>query len=342
MPAAANTNSENTTVPSRIVPSKAEGIAFCSAYILQFVFIVVGNLLTIVLFAVNRRLRKRSLFLVINMAFADLMIGTVTLPIYIYSVGAGYKFWAGGWLNSKSLSVFYMVVDSFFTFASLISAAFISAERLYATYRPLKHRTLSMQAYRIILFMVWTLALLSTAIYIVLNLLIATKHSNVWTPLVFILTLIICGCNIGIWRKFQRGGLAPQRHSSASRNKRLSKTLMFVSTLAVLLWLPLTITNYLIFVHHFQIPSKYYLSMVVLTYSNSFVNPVVYAFRIPEFGEALALCCLRRPAAPAIINTKRRNKKASTLTSATTLRTSQTALSHLQQAFDQEVMVTKL
>ena len=246
------------------------------------------------------------------MAFADLMIGNVTLPIYIYSVGAGYKFWAGGWL--KSLSVFYMVVDSFFTFASLISAAFISAERLYATYRPLKHRILSMPAYRIILFMVWTLALLSTVIYIVLNLLILTKH-NVWTPLVFILTLIICGCNIGIWRTFQRGGLAPQRHSSASRNKRLSKTLMFVSTLALLMWLPLTIMNCLIFVHHLQIPSKYYLSMVVLTYSNSFVNPVVYAFRIPEFGEALVLCCLRRPAAPGIIANERRNKKASALTS---------------------------
>ena len=34
--------------------------------------IVVGNLLTIVLFVVNKELRKKSLFLVINMAFTDL------------------------------------------------------------------------------------------------------------------------------------------------------------------------------------------------------------------------------------------------------------------------------
>ena len=330
MPAAANTIPENVTDSSRIVPSKVEGIAFCSVFILQFVLIVVGNAFTIVLFAVYRRLRKRSLFLVINMACADLMLGTVTLPIYIYLVGVRYKFWTGRW--RKSLSTCFLVVDSFFTFASLISAAFISAERLYATHRPLKHRTLSMQVYRIILFTVWTFAFLSTAIYIALNLLISTNHSNVWTPLVFILTFIMCGCNIGIWRKFQRGGFASQQHNSVLRNKRLTKTLMFVSTLALVLWLPLTIMNYLIFVHHLEIPLKYYLSMVVLTYSNSFVNPVVYALRIPAFGEALVLCCFRRrPAAPGIIDIKRRNKKTPAMTTA-----------QLRTSSDQEVMVTNL
>ena len=53
---AATNNSENATGSSRIVPSKAEGIALCTAFVLVFVFIVVGNLLTIVLFAVNRSL----------------------------------------------------------------------------------------------------------------------------------------------------------------------------------------------------------------------------------------------------------------------------------------------
>ena len=144
--ARANTNSDNATDSSRIIPSKAEGIAFCTAFILLFVFIVVGNLVTVVLFVVNRRLRKRSLFLVINMACADLMLGIVTLPIYIYSVCLEYGFWTGG--PPMSLSIFYMAVNSFFTFASLNSAAFISSERFYAMQWPLNHLTLSMGAYR--------------------------------------------------------------------------------------------------------------------------------------------------------------------------------------------------
>jgi len=109
--AAASTTctSENATDSSRIVPSKAESIALCTAFIFTSIFIVVGNLLTIVLFAVNRRLRKRSLFLVINMACADQILGTVSLPISIYSIGGSFKLWKNGW--KMSLRVFFTTFD---------------------------------------------------------------------------------------------------------------------------------------------------------------------------------------------------------------------------------------
>ena len=89
-------------------------------------FIVIGNMVTIALFAVNRKLRwRRSLFLVISMAFADLMVGAVILLIYIYAVGAVYKFWTGGW--STSLIIFYLLVDSFFMLASLNFCGYIES-----------------------------------------------------------------------------------------------------------------------------------------------------------------------------------------------------------------------
>ena len=186
--AAANTSSENATGPSIIVPSKTEGIALCAAFILTFVFIVVGNLLTIVLFAVNRRLRKRSWFLVINMAFADLMLGTVSLPLYIYNVGNHFELWKGGW--SMSLSIFYHVVDMFFSQAAFISAAFISGERFYSIYWPFKHRT--NQAYRIITFTVWALTLPITALLGTLGFLLSVKCAvYVWMSYVLIITFII-------------------------------------------------------------------------------------------------------------------------------------------------------
>ena len=97
------------------------------------------------------------------MAFADLMLGTLTLPIYIYDVGNNFELWKGG--SPISLSIFYTIVDIFFSQASLISAAFISGERFYAIYWPFKHRTLSMRAYRIIISTVWALALLIAALW---------------------------------------------------------------------------------------------------------------------------------------------------------------------------------
>ena len=288
--AAASTTctSENATDSSRIARSKAEGIALCTAFIFTSIFIVVGNLLTIVLFAVNRRLRKRSLFLVINMAFPDLMLGTVSLPIYIYSVGGRFQLWKSCW--TKSLRIVFTTFDIVFSQGSLISAVFISGERFYAIYCPFKHRTLSMRAYRIIIFSVWALTLVIAAPLGTSSFFVSFKSSMyLWTPFVLILTIIICGCNIGIWRKFRHGSIASQQQNRDSQNKRLTKTLMLVSILALLSWLPLIILNCLIYVYDLQIPVKFYDLVNLINYSNSFANPVAYALRIPEFKEAWAL-----------------------------------------------------
>ena len=335
MRTAANTSSENATGPSRIPPSKAEGVALCTAFILTFVFIVVGNLLTIALFAVNRRLRKRSLLLVINMAFSDLMLGTLTLTIYIYSAGNYFELWKGG--RPMSLAIFYPIVDTFFSQASLISTAFISGERFYAIYWPFKHRILSMRAYRIIIFTVWAMTLINTTLFNVSHLLFSLKRASYsWIPFVTIRTFIICGSNISIWRKFRRGNMLTQQQNRNSQNKRLTKTLLFVSIFALLPWLPLVILKCLIFVFDVQIPWKFYDLVNVINYSNSFANPVVYALRMPEFREALVFCCLRRSATPNMVKSNRRK------TPATELRTLRTENSLLQLTFEQEVLDTKL
>ena len=249
------------------------------------------------------------------MAFADLMLGALSLPFYIYDVGAVFQLWTGGFTEKTHLYVFFLVIDGIFTQASLISAAMISCERFYAVFWPLKHRTLSMRAYRIVIFMSWTLALLISAVWTVLNVLISTKYAvYVWTSYAFALTLIICGCNIGIWRKFQHGGFASQQQNRGSQNKRLTKTLLFLSILALLSWLPLIIMNYLIFVFRFKILWRFYEIVNVLNYSNTFVNPIVYALRIPEFRQSLGLCCFRRQAAINMELIERRNNRAAAMT----------------------------
>ena len=298
---AANTDLRNDSGSSKIVRSKTEGIVLCAALIYVCILIVAGNLLTIVLFAVNKRIHKKSLFLVINMAFADLMLGAVTLPIYIYLVGGNFHVWTdqpGGLWDSESFSNLHIIVDTAFSQASLISAVFISCERFYAIYWPFKHRTLSSRAYRIVMSTVWILALFISALqWTGLSKLISYKHAfYIWTPYILILTFIVCGCNIGIWRKFQHRSVASRQQHRNSVNKRLTKTLLFVSALALLSWFPLIVTNFLIVVCHVSVPRKFYHMVNILNYSNSFVNPMVYAFRIPESRQASSLCCFRNQA----------------------------------------------
>ena len=79
--------------PQGCFPFKAEGITLCSTFILSSVPIIAGNLLTLVLFAVTKPLRRKSSFLVLNMhmTFADLMLGAFTLPFFIFFVGGYYQ-----------------------------------------------------------------------------------------------------------------------------------------------------------------------------------------------------------------------------------------------------------
>ena len=59
-------------------------IAACSLVVFKAVSIVAGNSLLIILFGLKKKLRKKSLFLIVNMALADVLLGAVTLPLMIY------------------------------------------------------------------------------------------------------------------------------------------------------------------------------------------------------------------------------------------------------------------
>ena len=330
---------ENGTGLSTDVPSKAEGIVWCSVFSLLSVFIVAGNLLTIVLFVVNKKLRKKSLYLVINMAIADLMLGALALPQYIYSyLGSDYyQLWTGRF--NYTLGYFLAIVDSVSMVASFISAAFISCERFYAIYRPFKHRTLTVRRYGVAIFIVWTLAFLEMGLT---QLTISGNHyMYVWLSIGFTLTVIICGSNIAILRKFQHGSVAPQQQNRDTKNKRLTKTLMFVCILALISWLPLLILGSLETIVG-VVSWRYFMIASFLNFCNSFVNPIVYALRIPEFQQALALCCVRRREAAEKENIAIRNNLPATLTPARQLRTLQTDSNRLQLKFEQEVMDIKL
>ena len=324
---------------------RAEGIALCSAFMLEAVLIVSGNLLTIVLFALEKTLRKKSLFLVVNMAFADMMLGAVSVPLYIYlGIGFHYQLWSIAY-GHQVLLYFSLHFDNTFLQASLISAVFISCERFYAVYWPLKHRTLSMSAYAIAITIIWTLAIIATSLYTIINTFISSKASELaWAMVILIYLFILCGCNIGIWRKFQQRNNAFYQQNRDSQNQHLTKTLLSVSAAAVILFLPHVALHYLTSVGELSISFKFSLTTVFLNYSNSFVNPVVYVLKIPEFRQTgMNFCRSRCQTAYLNKGLEGTHNIVYNLTSATQLGKTQTdAKSSLQLAFEQDSMDSKL
>ena len=337
---AVNKTMENASAFTRSFPSKAEGIALCSAFILSSVLIIAGNLLTLVLFTVTKPLRRKSLFLVINMAFADLLLGTFSVPFYIYFAGDAYQLWTAKY--GFYLMVF-KCIDAIFSFGSFLSAAFISCERLYAVYCPFKHRLLSTKTYRIAIFILWTFAALLSTILYLLSVFTSVRSALYVSVLVLLgLTVIICVCNIAIWRNFKHQSIDSQHRNGASRNRRLTKTLLLVSILALLCWLPLIILNILIFITKTSIPWKFYFMVNILNYSNSFVNPIVYVFRIPEFQQALRLCCSTRTPVIKMVKFKGGNRTAVLRTLEIELKILRNDPTRLQVDGEREYMETKL
>ena len=340
--------SPNNSVPSLSsmeVPPRADGIALCSAFVFEAVLIVAGNLLTIAFFAMKKKLRKKSLLLVINMAFADVMLGAVSLPLYIYLwIGPHFNLWS----FKASLELLFFICDTIFSQASLISAVFISCERFFAVFWPLKHKTLLMRAHRIAVFMVWTLTIFVSTMTIVPIYLLSKTHAwYIWVSFPLTYLLIVCCCNISIWRKCQKQRFALQiGQISATKNKRLTKTLLLVSFIPVVSWFPLVINNYLIFFQKLNFRRSYLVNGIVdiLNYSNSFLNPVVYSLRIPEFRQSLFSCCSRRQAITkreaSELEPRGRVNMAAVLSPVIHLRALSTHPSYPQLALDQSSMNT--
>ena len=222
------------------------------------------------------------------MAFADLMLGGIYIPSFIFFLVNPEN------QSSYERSFFRKIICAFFSLASSITAALISAERFYAIYWPLKHRTLSTRAYRLVILMVWTLAILFSTVYVLLFWSPMRLYSFVCAYVLF-LVFTICGLNIGIWRKFKQKTPSHQQNR-AFQQQRLTKALLYVSVFTLISWIPISLCN-LIGSFGYNIHDHILLLAYFMYLSSSFINPVVYAIRVPEFKQALPnVCCFRRRA----------------------------------------------
>ena len=323
-----NTTLNNTSCSATDVFTKAEAIAWCSAFSLVSVLIVTGNLLTIGLFAIYK-VRKNFFFLVINMTCADLMLGAVSLPIYIFKAIIPVLRTTS---ETSPLTTFHSVFSVVCLQASITFAALISCERLYATHRPLRLRTLSRQAYVVVIILAWTVVLLSSAILSLLRVFVSkVAYFSFWVPYTFILTSIICACAFGIWKTFQlHRRMSSIRRNTALQSRRLTKTLMLISLLTLLSWIPIIVMNTLEALN-VSVNKNFYHLAVLLNVSNCCVNPVVYVLRIPEFKKALGFlrCGGKSEIRNINPNGGRGGNRASVLSPATQLKSITTDLEEL-------------
>ena len=264
--------------------------------------IVILNTITIIVFVKQRRLLRRSTYLIIHLAIVDFLQGAVSGPLYIEKTGGS----CGLWENTQDI-IWLFRLKSFFMstipFISVINIAVISLERVHATFRPLRHRLIKKWVYGVVITVIWLtpIAVEAGRVYLYSN-----SHFNsmsVYFIYFCIILLVICLSYFSIYIKV-RYGRHPQHHCAAGlRERKLTGTLFLVTAASFLSFLPQIV--YLgIYSFHFQLllnlPDQYHfivkLIAVVLLLANSLINPIIYAIRMPEMRRGiLQLICRRSP-----------------------------------------------
>ena len=240
--------------------------------------ITAGNVLTIWIFFKHRR-QKRTYPLLISLAVADLLVGIFAVPFYIkVVVSQGYTW-----------SVISIGTDVFTGITSIYTLAVISLERTFAVGWPLRHRTVNYRVYICAISIPWIIAaIFTTSMLLEIHNMIGREYFLYFLVLIPRIPLItICVANFVVWKK-QKSPFRNQNH--IKREVKLAKTLALITGTSLFTWLPFQILNILFELKVTQNFHVFQLTLFIiktLQFSNSFVNVIIYPFRIPEFKRTL-------------------------------------------------------
>ena len=251
-----------------------------AVYIPEFVIIFLINGFTVITFARNHHLRKCTTYLIINLAVADLLVGAVSGPMYIYheltiETESGFSW--------KKLTVIYF--EKLFANCSLLNLALLSLERLHATLFPFRHSRMMKWVYLKTVVCIWLSALVLASAQAALFLTDSKANIIFWASfIIIVLSTVIVSYMIIIFNV--KRNVPPQLSGAGASDRKLTATLFVVTALSTFFIFPI-LPAALGVRESFNIRQ----SVSVLFYANSFVNPIVYTLRMQEFRNAALIRC---------------------------------------------------
>lgn len=287
--------------------SKESVIVACFFYTIIALVAVFGNLMVVTAFFINDKLRSVTNYFVLGLAVADILVGAISVPLWMYIMNA----YTTPTLpqNFKSLNVFYTTMDSFAGISSILHLMAISMERYFCVGWAVKHRNMPKYVYYVALFLVWLISALAACV----KLMVPKIDQGDLVLLVFVvffllpLTIIVVAY-AAIWKiAMTRMNNNPSKRS-LKREIRTATTIAFVIGFFLIAWTPFFVTLVvLMYCPPSKCPFNWSATIFykVLHYSNSSINPIVYGVRIPEFRKTFKFI-LRRIFGP-LLGACRRN-----------------------------------
>ncbi|XP_048578806.1 histamine H2 receptor [Nematostella vectensis] len=249
-------------------------------YFIGGFFTIILNLMTLLTFAGNAHLRRRSMYFLISLSAADMLVG-VTMAAYALSIIFSMRTIMDGPLID-SFQV-HAAFDMFSAVASFGGLVLVSLERMLATVFPIRHRAMGNRPYYITIVIQWLIAANSAPFHLL------SPWNYYYTASAGLLLglIAICVSYFMIFfavknqnRKHQKDILSRAQH----QERELAKTIFIVTVISLLTYLPDAIET-AIWGELFDL--NYNIISSLLRQMNSTVNPLVYITRMSEFRRAL-------------------------------------------------------
>ncbi|KAG8517615.1 Adenosine receptor A3 [Galemys pyrenaicus] len=282
---------------------------------------IVGNVLVIWVVKLNPSLQTTTFYFIVSLALADIAVGVLVMPLaVVISLGIRVHFY-----SCLLMSCLLLI----FTHASIMSLLAIAVDRYLRVKLTVRYRRVTTQT------RVWLALGLCWLVSFLVGLTpmfgwnmkqTAGAGTNItflpcefravmrmdymvffsFFTWIFIPLLVMCAIYLHIFyiirdRLNQSFSNSKETGAFYGREFKTAKSLFLVLFLFAVSWLPLSITNCILYFHG-SVPQAVQYLGILLSHANSMMNPIIYAYKIKKFKETYLLifkaCMACQPSEP--------------------------------------------
>lgn len=260
--------------------SVGELVAWCLPCGFAAIAAIFGNTLVLASFFMSSNLRHHVTFFVAGLAVADVLVGLISIPMWMYILYLAWK--SNSTSGNATITVIYDVLDVFAALNSIFHLTAISIERFFATVYPWRHRRATQRMYHVFLLGIWLAsALVSSSFFLPVSKLTIDFRFYLINILFVIPLFIMSVTYTGIWLKAKT-----RLRKAPDTTLKMSLTLFIVISLFFVAWLPFFVVRAVLhFCKYYCVSWRLFFFTKLLHFSNSAVNPLIYGLRIPEYRE---------------------------------------------------------
>ncbi|XP_057294581.1 D(2) dopamine receptor A-like [Hydractinia symbiolongicarpus] len=275
----------------KIQQQHQQEIIYAVTFGVTMALILVGNILTCLVFCIQRNLRTAMNYFIIFLAFSDIFVALVPMPIYLYFIIK--KTWPP-MIQSDT----FALLDVITCVSSIGNLTAISIDRYYAVVYPLKHRAYMTK--RKSLFIIAFVWICSVTIALTNNLLGWVKYTyfamllGVLFPFIFMIFAYV-----SIFYTVKKSRKVSKR--SVAREWKVARTILIAITVFFLCWIPFLVVNLYIVMTMNPVSRVLVYGVKWLHYFNSCCNPIIYGLFHDQFATAIKVFlrkCLGKPDTP--------------------------------------------